>query len=518
MTPSDLARCASRALRAALPVVAALTACHADTAQVCSDGAAQTFFCGLNRRGTQTRTCAGGAWTGLDACSDPDVCADSATRALPCGRNGRGAAVETCVKGAWEPPDACTDPDVCVDGTAIPLACGFNGRGAQTRSCVMGAWTTSSCADPDACADGATDSLACGAVGSFGAQTRACTLGQWSEYDDCIAPLVIRAPGRRDMVHDAKRHRLYITTHGTNGTGTDGQVLSYDLAAEQFDPPLITGGAFMGIDLSPDGDQLAVADSTFDDTHNWIYRIDLTTSVAQKIPFHRGSAGPGLAEGGTFSVVFTSNTELLVTSVLAAGSSGLPLRRVDLTDPAAQLNVGAVPDQTMLSRSADGTAVAVAKGFQSPAELGRYDVATRSLVTGQLLHFLYEIAIDRTGAQLATPTYDGLIVVDRAFTPLATLGTHARALPVGAAYSPVRDELYLAWGGAATSIDVYSTTTLRKLRDIAPLPGMFFWAGNTFDPSFNHAYNNGRLRVSRDGTLIFATAPPATVLVYSTGL
>lgn len=512
--PAALTPCVARALRAALPALAALSACHGDTARVCSDGAAQRFFCGVNRRGTQTRTCADGAWSALDACSDPDVCADDATRALACGRNGRGAALETCVKGAWEPPDACADPDVCVDGTAIPLACGFNGRGAQTRSCAMGAWSTSSCADPDACTDGATGSLACGEPGSLGAQTRTCTLGQWSDYGACLAPLVIRAPGRRDMVHDAARHRLYITTHGTSMT--DGQVLSYDLAARQFDPPLLTGGAFLGIDLSPDGDQLAIADAATDATHSWIYRIDLTTRAIQKIAFNRG-----WLEVGTFSVVFSTSTEVLVTSTLDGSSGGAPSRRVDLTSPTTWANAGpfsGMSEATMLSRSAGGSFVGVAMGAQIPGEFGRYDVAGRSLATAELLSPVYDLAIERSAAQLAVPTYDGLVVVDREFKPLATLGTHARALPVGAAYSPVRDELYLAWSGAATSIDVYSTTTLRKLRDIAPLPGLFFWDSSGSAAAANHAYSNGRLRISRDGTLIFATAPPVTVLVYPTGL
>jgi hypothetical protein len=77
-------------------------------------------------------------------------------------------------------------------------------------------------------------------------------------------------------------------------------------------------------------------------------------------------------------------------------------------------------------------------------------------------------------------------------------------------YSPVADEIYLAWYGASTSIDAYSTTTLQKLRDIAPSGGLFSWNGNG-------AFGSGRMRVSRDGSLVFATTAASSVVVYPTG-
>ena len=71
----------------------------------------------------------------------------------------------------------------------------------------------------------------------------------------------------------------------------------------------------------------------------------------------------------------------------------------------------------------------------------------------------------------------------------------------------------------STAFDVYSARTLQKLRDIAPIGGLFYWSGNSnvfASPMYGQAFNNGRLRVSRDGNWIFATLPPSSVAVYST--
>lgn len=172
----------------------------------------------------------------------------------------------------------------------------------------------------------------------------------------------------------------------------------------------------------------------------------------------------------------------------------------------------------MLAPSGDGSVVAYAEADQIPATWGSYHIASATLArSGELDDPVYEVAVERTGAQLAIPTYDGLDVLAADGTVLGVLGTHARDLPVGAVYSPVGDELYLAWAGATTSISVYDTRTLHKLRDLAPLPGLFFWSGEPANPFVNHAFNNGRLRISRDGTLIFATIPPSGVAVYPTG-
>jgi hypothetical protein len=68
------------------------------------------------------------------------------------------------------------------------------------------------------------------------------------------AGVFIPAPQRVDMVHDLKRKRLYITAGDS--------VLQYQTESKTFLQPLVLGGNLQGVDISPDGDWLAVADAS----------------------------------------------------------------------------------------------------------------------------------------------------------------------------------------------------------------------------------------------------------------
>jgi len=486
------------ALAALLGVPAA--ACSGEPS--CIDGTAVALACGLNDRGSQTRACVSGSWAAPDACRDPDACVDGSSESTACGLNARGSQTRACVHGAWHAHDACEDPDVCVDGRAESFACGLNDRGTQARTCVAGAWSTPGCVDPDDCVDGTTVASACGSLGS---QTRPCVLGHLGP-GACVEPIFITAPGRIDMVPYARRGRVYITT-----SDDGGQVASYNLATRRFEAPLLMNGIFMGIDLSPDENQLIVADATRDSGHSWIYRIDLTTGAVQKVTFNLSPLDD--QESGTFTAVFTSSTEALVTSRFS-GSGTVPLRRVDLTSGASQ-QVISVNQDTMLAVSADHSTVGCGESNFSGGPLARYDVATqtitRTITTIDTERFIHEIAVDRTGAQLAVPA-GRLFVFDGHFGQLAAIGgiTRDGDVAVGAAYSPIQDEIYIAWKSTSRSLDVYSSTTLRKLRDIAPIPRLF-------GDIEGRAFRFGRLRVSRDGTQILASTSGG-IAIYPTGL
>ncbi|RYZ47044.1 MAG: hypothetical protein EOO72_00490 [Myxococcaceae bacterium] len=476
---------------------AQLTACDPEPVRDCVDGASETSACGLNGRGVQQRTCATGRWSEYTPCEDPDVCVDGALDSLSCGLNGRGVQQRTCEAGGWSAPGFCVDSDVCVDGSEESMACGLNGRGTGSRTCASGAWGEPRCEDLDVCIDGDVETSGCGILGS---RSRECTSGQWGPQGDCDAPasIALQVPGRTDLVHDARRNRLYITTR--DGAG---HVRVFNLKTREFEAPLLTGGAFRGIDLSPDGDKLIVAEGGFSATHNGVQLIDLTTGASRRIEFTLERS-----EAGTFTAVFTSNTEALVSSNFN-GSGWVPLRKVDLSnDTAAKL--ASVRQSTMLTASADGSTVAYAESNISSGEWGRFSVGAQTFAESSTGWFAYEVAVSRNASQYALPTYGGLFVFDSTLKSPTRVGSYANELPIGAVYSPVTDELYLAWTGAKTSIDVYSTTTLSKLRDIETAPSLFSWNGNA-------AFVNGRMRISRDGSLLFVTTGADGVRIYLTG-
>jgi hypothetical protein len=77
---------------------------------------------------------------------------------------------------------------------------------------------------------------------------------------------------------------------------------------------------------------------------------------------------------------------------------------------------------------------------------------------------------------------------------------------VGAVFSPTLDRIYVAWSG--TGIEAFDTNSWERAGMIDP------------DPSFelrNHwAYQTGRMRMSRDGSLLLVTVTDG-VNVYSLG-
>lgn len=414
-----------------------------------------------------------------------------------CGLNHRGVQMMVCTDGNYRAQGNCQDPDVCRDGTAEAAACGLNGRGTL-RQCTRGQWDCTD--DPDICVDGQEELTACDALRR---SARPCVAGHWGPYGACDdpPPLTIPAPGTNDVVHDAVRNRLYITT-----SGASGNVRVFNLLTRQFEAPLLSNIAltsitFQGIDLSPDGTFVAVGSSHV----GVLYLKNLKTGVSDVFPYT-----DDLFEGGSYSVAFTSNDAILFSlGHDGAGTGKVPLRWLRMTNIA----VGAIANVgrgTMLARSADGATVAFAQANTDSGEWGRYSVATRTITDAAPAGApIYEIAVNATATQYAIPTEAGLHVFDGSLQPRTVLDGGPGRVPISAAYSPGADELFVAWAGPGASIEVYDALTLQKLRDLEPASGLF-------SPVSGRAFVDGRLRLSRDGSALFATSGE-NVVAYPTG-
>lgn len=86
--------------------------------QQCSVGATEQVSCGLNGRGTKTRTCATtGHWGQWGTCADPDECVDGSEQSKSCGTGNTGTQERTCSAGHWGQWGACHDATfTCDDG------------------------------------------------------------------------------------------------------------------------------------------------------------------------------------------------------------------------------------------------------------------------------------------------------------------------------------------------------------------------------------------------------------------
>jgi len=296
------------------------------------------------------------------------------------------------------------------------------------------------------------------------------------------APTLIPEPNRVDMVYDAPRDILYITS-GTN-------VLRYQLGSDSFLTPFRLSGNLMGIDLSPDGNTLMVADSSAN-SNVWVHIIDLTSGQSHKVFFPAS-----FYESGTFAVAFGGDGAALITSRFA-GSGFVPLRRYDPATGLTSIIANSVDQDSMVSASGDGTTIVIALSDNSGGPLNRYDVASRTIAkSGGTGWYNYECAASRDASLFAIPTYGSTFIYNTNFTQITNIGVYAGAQPIGAAFHPSADVVFFPFAGT-TYVKAYSTADWSLLAQ--------FDFGYAFSTPGNHAFNNGRIRISPDGQIIFVT-------------
>lgn len=286
----------------------------------------------------------------------------------------------------------------------------------------------------------------------------------------------IPAPHRIDMVHDAKRNVLYIS---------DGDaILRYQMASKAFLPQLNLGGDLRGVDLSPDQDTLAVADSDATGSLG-IHLVNLNSLSDQRVKF---AAEPAEGADGTYSVAFGADGAVWITS---GGSNWAPLRRYLPATQQMLIVSKSIRESTMLAASADREYVAFAEANLSSGGYGRLrSRAPHWLAPLSPGAFLYEIGINRDGSQLAVPT------ANEVWLPNAVAQKLEERQILCATYHPLRDYLFLTRGGSST-IAAYETTNYTMVKEL-DFGEPFEWIGN-------HAFQRGRLRLSGDGKYVFCT-------------
>lgn len=299
----------------------------------------------------------------------------------------------------------------------------------------------------------------------------------------------INVPDRRDMVHDAKRGLIYITSFGESA----GAVLRYDIATGTFLAPIQLGGGLFGLDLSPDGNTLVVADTFADATTGWVHLVSLNTLQSSKVSFPRV-----LSEGGTYTAVYGADGNVYTTSTYL-GSGWVNLRKLN-TSRGSWSTVASVRHRTMLSASGDGQTIAFAEADNSDGGWGLIDIPTGQVVRRQhgtgTSRFVYEIATDQWGSQFAIPTYSGTMVYNDAYSKVATLGDYASQQPIGVAYHPVEQQAFFPFA-MTSQVRVYDMGSMTQTAS--------YDFGTTFDNTGSYAFVEGRTKLSRDGSILMVS-------------
>jgi len=259
----------------------------------------------------------------------------------------------------------------------------------------------------------------------------------------------IPAIARFDMVYDSQRDLLYITRGSS--------VLRYHLGSDSFMEPLHIGRRLGGIDLSPDGNTLVVAERRGSE----VYVIDLQTEQINFLFISRA-----FGEEGTYAVTFANDGTVLTTS---EGTGWLPLRKIDpITGTSTEL--AQVRHNSMVTASGDMGIIGIAEADSSDGPFGRYRVADGDLLrkafgegTGW---FNFEIGVNSNGTQFAIPTFGGTWIFDENLNLfrhfLDPIGGNR---PIGVVYHPVEPIVYFALEGS-TEVRAYDTFSFFPFRCI----------------------------------------------------
>jgi Bacterial Ig-like domain (group 3)/Dockerin type I domain len=299
-----------------------------------------------------------------------------------------------------------------------------------------------------------------------------------------IQPVVSLIPvtDRRGMVYDAARDLLYIATDR-------GVVERYSPMQRMLLAPWKVGNTLKGIDLTPDGTSLLVADSVRGATSGYIRRVNADTGAVTTLVFSRG----GL-EGGSYDVVAFANNKALFTSTLE-GSGWNPLHEINLATNAITNRTdagGGVRGSSTLSRGFSRTVGMLTENDISSGPMHTYKTATDAVSaavnTGGFLGGPH--TVNRDGTLIALQIGTNVNILNSSLAGVLTL----TGLGGGMVFDPLQDRLYAATPGAGAVIRIYSTVTWLQI-------GSPF----TVADSVSSTFNSEVMAISDDGRWMFIT-------------
>jgi len=259
------------------------------------------------------------------------------------------------------------------------------------------------------------------------------------------AAMLIPVTGHRDHAYDSDRGLLYITN-------TNGQILRYDLDAQNFLTPFNVGVSLNGIDITTDGAFAYVAESQTGATQGFIRKVNLDTGTHVNLAYTRA-----FGESGAYDVA-TAGSKVFFTTRYS-GSGWTPMRAIDTSDDSMQEVVSRVRQNTNLSAAADGSKVFFTESNSSGGPAGIIDVASLDITTTRFNTSLSSTqhAMSRNG-QLIAVEFGGTTILDDQFNTVEILPAYNG----GFAFSPVLNILYAA-ASSTDELVALDTTTFSEL-------------------------------------------------------
>ena len=305
----------------------------------------------------------------------------------------------------------------------------------------------------------------------------------------------INIPEVSDIALDELRGVLYVST-------TKGGLAIVDLATGKIASEALGEGGLTGMDLSPDGRLLAVGEHSIDPEANefWVHLLDLEEKTLREI---RLPISLGHLIDGSQSVAFADNDSLLASASWAA-IGFTPMFRINLADDSAEA-FGVSLSDTMFQRSADGSVVYYVQPVHGDGDFGEYDVASRQVTLGAASVALRDVSVNSDGSQIGLPS-TGLFTMwgpdGDGFREIGVVGKEGRNA-MASVFSPVGNSVYVAWS-KQTNTD--NAALIERYSADAALESEGVVSKNVpLATTRESGYTPARLKISSDGTLLFAT-------------
>jgi hypothetical protein len=325
-----------------------------------------------------------------------------------------------------------------------------------------------------------------GAVGTWTLTAASTGLTSGSEtgirvHNQAVVSLIPVAD-RRGMVYDTANDLLYIATDR-------GVVERFSPMQRMLLAPWKVGNNLKGIDITPDGSSVLVADGVRGATGGYVRRVDTTTGAVTTLIYQRA----GL-EAGSYDVAAFANNKALFTTALE-GSGWTPLREINLASNAITNRpdaVGGVRGSSTLSRGFNRTLGFLTENDISNGPMHTYrtstDAFSAATTTGGFLGGPH--TVNRDGSLIALQIGTNVNILNSSLGGVLTL----TGLGGGVVFDPLQDRLYAATPGAGAQIRTYSTSTWLQVGSPYPVTD-----------TVSSTFNSESMAVADDGRWMFIT-------------
>jgi ribosomal protein L24E/6-phosphogluconolactonase (cycloisomerase 2 family) len=313
---------------------------------------------------------------------------------------------------------------------------------------------------------------------------------------------LIPVTNRHDLVYDATRNVLYITT-------TSGQIQRWDVASQTLLSPWTIGTSLNGADITPDNSTLYVTENQTSGSQGVLHKVNLADGTVTNLTYNLGGG-----EAGGYDIAVANNGKALFTARFN-GSGFMPLHELDIASGTIT-NRMTITQDTHVRRGADGSLLFVTESNISNGPILTYDPATDSFPHSANTADYYDnqsLAVSRNGSLIATQLgygpsfYYGVSVMDRNFHSVHTFAPNFNG---GLTFDPARDLFYLADAAADQVVAFDTTTWAEKFR---------LNIGEAI-PRFA-TFGSGEMAVSADSSELFISTPSGVRMIdlpQSTGV